>query len=149
MSAVYLYDDACARTFEPFALTRPAGELRAGALLVRDRWAHALGATVAGHITSAHLAGFDEPGAPPVVSAGENRAFANQLPFGSMPALTTGGAPGSSNPARCADVICPATVAPSACAHRSRTSSAPARISPAGRVSANGSNVLAHASSYR
>ena len=70
MSAVYLYDDACARTFEPFALTRPAGEMRAGALLVRDRWAHALGATVAGHITSAHLAGFDEPGAPPVVSAG-------------------------------------------------------------------------------
>ena len=29
MSAVYLYDDARARSFEPFALTRPAGELRA------------------------------------------------------------------------------------------------------------------------
>ena len=70
MSAVYLYDDACARTFEPFALTRPAGEMRAGALLVRDRWAHALGAAVAGHVTSPHLAGFDEPGAPPVVSSG-------------------------------------------------------------------------------
>ena len=27
MSAVYLYDDAHARTFEPFALTRPIGEL--------------------------------------------------------------------------------------------------------------------------
>ena len=27
MSAVYLYDDACARTFEPFALTRPPGEI--------------------------------------------------------------------------------------------------------------------------
>ncbi|MDB4888037.1 MAG: UDP-GlcNAc diphosphorylase/GlcNAc-P N-acetyltransferase, GlmU, bacterial-type, partial [Gemmatimonadetes bacterium] len=39
MSGIYLYDDRTARGFEPFALTRPAGELRAGALLVRDRWA--------------------------------------------------------------------------------------------------------------
>ena len=70
MNAVYLYDDACARTFEPFALTRPAGEMRAGALLVRERWARALGAPVAGHITSPHLAGFDEPGAPPAVTSG-------------------------------------------------------------------------------
>ena len=70
MSVVYLYDDACARTFEPFALTRPAGEMRAGALLVRDRWARALGAPVEGHITSPHLAGFDEPGAPPVITSG-------------------------------------------------------------------------------
>jgi len=35
MSAVFLYDDARARQFEPFALTRPIGETRAGALLVR------------------------------------------------------------------------------------------------------------------
>ena len=70
MSAVYLYDDARARRFEPFALTRPAGELRAGALLVRERWSRALGAPVAGHLTSAHLAGFDEPGAAPVVTGG-------------------------------------------------------------------------------
>lgn len=93
MSAVYLYDDACARTFEPFALTRPAGEMRAGALLVRDRWARALGAPVAGHISSPHLAGFDEPGAPPVISSGV-------LPKGSWlanarfsPALTELGQP--------------------------------------------------------
>jgi UDP-N-acetylglucosamine diphosphorylase / glucose-1-phosphate thymidylyltransferase / UDP-N-acetylgalactosamine diphosphorylase / glucosamine-1-phosphate N-acetyltransferase / galactosamine-1-phosphate N-acetyltransferase len=70
MSAVYLYDDARARRFEPFALTRPAGELRAGALLVRERWSRALGAPVAGHLTSAHLAGFEEPGAAPVVTGG-------------------------------------------------------------------------------
>jgi UDP-N-acetylglucosamine diphosphorylase/glucosamine-1-phosphate N-acetyltransferase len=70
VSAVYLYDDACARTFEPFALTRPVGEMRAGALLVRDRWARALGAPVMGHISSPHLAGFDEPDAPPVISSG-------------------------------------------------------------------------------
>ena len=66
MTAIYLYDDAVARQFQPFALTRPAGELRAGALLVRERWARALGATVAGHVTAAHLAGFDEPDAAPV-----------------------------------------------------------------------------------
>lgn len=67
MSAVYLYDDARARAFQPFALTRPVGELRAGALLVRERWARALGAPVAGHITSPVLAGFAEPGAAPVL----------------------------------------------------------------------------------
>ena len=67
MSGVLLYDDARARAFEPFALTRPAGELRAGALLVRERWERALGENVAGHVTSAHLAGFSEPGAAPVL----------------------------------------------------------------------------------
>jgi len=41
MSGVYLYDDARARRFEPFSLTRPIGELRAGALLVRERWTRA------------------------------------------------------------------------------------------------------------
>jgi UDP-N-acetylglucosamine diphosphorylase/glucosamine-1-phosphate N-acetyltransferase len=70
VSAVYLYDDQCARTFEPFALTRPAGEMRAGALLVRERWERALGEQVAGHVTSPHLAGFEEPGAAPVIASG-------------------------------------------------------------------------------
>ena len=70
MSDIYLYDDACARTFEPFALTRPAGEMRAGALLVRERWERALGARVAGHVSSPHLAQFEEPGAPAVLTSG-------------------------------------------------------------------------------
>jgi UDP-N-acetylglucosamine diphosphorylase/glucosamine-1-phosphate N-acetyltransferase len=71
MSAVYLYDDARARNFEPFALTRPIGETRAGALLLRERWARALGLPVAGHLTSPFLAGFDEPDAAPVVETAE------------------------------------------------------------------------------
>jgi UDP-N-acetylglucosamine diphosphorylase/glucosamine-1-phosphate N-acetyltransferase len=71
MSAVYLYDDTIARGFEPFALTRPAGELRAGALLVRERWARALGVAPTGQISAPHLDGFDEPGAAPVLEAGE------------------------------------------------------------------------------
>ena len=70
MTAIYLYDDQCARTFEPFALTRPAGEMRAGALLVRERWARALDGRVAGHVTSPHLAGFEEPDAAPVIATG-------------------------------------------------------------------------------
>ena len=67
MSAVFLYDDARARGFEPFALTRPIGETRAGALLVRERWSRALGLPVGGHVTSDFLAGFDEAEAAPVV----------------------------------------------------------------------------------
>ena len=67
MSAVYLYDDARARSFQPFALTRPVGELRAGALLVRERWTRALGSDAAGHVTSPVLSGFAEPGAAPVL----------------------------------------------------------------------------------
>ena len=69
MSAVYLYDDAHARTFEPFALTRPIGELRAGALLVRERWARALGADVAGHVGAPILAGFEETRSAPMIGA--------------------------------------------------------------------------------
>jgi UDP-N-acetylglucosamine diphosphorylase/glucosamine-1-phosphate N-acetyltransferase len=88
MSAVYLYDDARARRFEPFALTRPAGELRAGALLVRERWAHALGAPVMGHLTSAHLEGFAESGAAPVVTSGSIPAGAWVANARFLPALT-------------------------------------------------------------
>ena len=68
MSAVYLYDDARARSFQPFALTRPIGELRAGALLVRERWTRALGAAAGGHLSSALLTGFGEQGSAPVVT---------------------------------------------------------------------------------
>jgi UDP-N-acetylglucosamine diphosphorylase/glucosamine-1-phosphate N-acetyltransferase len=71
MSALYLYDDERARSFEPFALTRPTGETRAGALLLRERWILALGLPAAGHVTSPFLAGFDETDAAPVVEAGE------------------------------------------------------------------------------
>ena len=45
MSGIVLYDDARARDFEPFALTRPGGELRAGIALVRHRWERALSAS--------------------------------------------------------------------------------------------------------
>ena len=68
MTEVFLYDDLKARTFEPFALTRPAGEMRAGAELVHERWRTALGATEAFQLSAQHLLGFDEPQGASVIS---------------------------------------------------------------------------------
>lgn len=67
--SLYLYDDAVARAFEPFALTRPVSELRAGSELLRRRWELALGAKAAGSIVAPHLASFTEDGAPPAAAA--------------------------------------------------------------------------------
>ena len=64
MTTIYCYDDARARSFEPFALTRPACELRAGGDVLRRRWEIALGATCAGFVGAGHLASYDEPWAP-------------------------------------------------------------------------------------
>jgi len=61
VSELFLFDDAVARTFEPFALTRPISELRAGALLLRERWERAFQRRAAGAIAASHLADFDEP----------------------------------------------------------------------------------------
>jgi hypothetical protein len=65
MNTLVLYDDEAARGFEPFALTRPVSELRAGTEIVRRRWETALGAEATGFIGAAHLADFDELDAPP------------------------------------------------------------------------------------
>jgi UDP-N-acetylglucosamine diphosphorylase/glucosamine-1-phosphate N-acetyltransferase len=71
VTALYFYDDSRARQFEPFALTRPASELRAGAMTTRRRWERATGLETKGFIGAAHLADFDEAGAPPCISSGE------------------------------------------------------------------------------
>ena len=62
MSALYFYDDVRARQFEPFALTRPVSELRAGTSF----------------ISSPHLANFEEGTAPPAV------APKGEIPAGSV-----------------------------------------------------------------
>ena len=67
---IVLYDDDRARLFEPFATTRPLGEMRAGALLVRERWAHALHDVVTGFVSSDAQRTFAEFDAPPFVDAG-------------------------------------------------------------------------------
>jgi len=68
MKRLYLYDDAKAREFAPFALTRPVSELRAGAELIRLRWERAAAAKAFGFIGASHLADFEEFDSPPAVS---------------------------------------------------------------------------------
>jgi UDP-N-acetylglucosamine diphosphorylase / glucose-1-phosphate thymidylyltransferase / UDP-N-acetylgalactosamine diphosphorylase / glucosamine-1-phosphate N-acetyltransferase / galactosamine-1-phosphate N-acetyltransferase len=70
---LYLYDDEVARAWQPFALTRPIGELLLGAHTFRARAELLFGARCAGHITADHLLGFDEPYAAPVVAHGDIR----------------------------------------------------------------------------
>jgi len=67
---IVLYDDARARAFEPFATSRPLGEVRAGALLGRERWEMAIGASTSAFIGAAHLHRFVEFNAPPAAGAG-------------------------------------------------------------------------------
>ncbi len=65
---LFLYDDAVARRFEPFALTRPGGELRAGMELTRKRWERFAGRAAEAAIAARHLADFEENDAPPVIT---------------------------------------------------------------------------------
>src|SRR3954468_1537255 len=78
MSGLYFFDDALARQFEPFALTRPISELRAGTSLIRKRWERATGLKSAGFLSSAHLQHFEEGTAPPAV------APKTEIPAGSV-----------------------------------------------------------------
>jgi len=74
-----LFDDRAARDWMPFALTRPIGELRFGALTLRERAERVFGLECVGHISAAHLLGYDEPGAPPVLDPGSLRADRDTL----------------------------------------------------------------------
>ena len=67
MKRLYLYDDARARSFQPFALTRPVSELRAGAELIRLRWEKVARTKAYGFVSSPHLENFEEGDAPPAV----------------------------------------------------------------------------------
>jgi len=76
VSALYFYDDVRGRQFEPFALTRPGGELRVGVSLIRRRWERATSLPSAGFISGRHLANFDEGNAPPAA------ALKSEIPAG-------------------------------------------------------------------
>lgn len=69
--SIVLYDDATARLWEPFALTRPAGELLFGALTLRARAERVFGGRCVLHLAAEHLRGFEEEGAPPVGTVAE------------------------------------------------------------------------------
>jgi UDP-N-acetylglucosamine diphosphorylase/glucosamine-1-phosphate N-acetyltransferase len=59
-----------ARRCEPFALSRPLGEVRAGALLIRERWTRVLAAEAVGWCGSGHLKSFSEFDAPAAMTDG-------------------------------------------------------------------------------
>ncbi len=79
MTALYLYDDARARAFEPFASTRPISEMVAGTALIRKRWAAALEPTSIQFIAGVRHTDFDEMGAT---------AASGMIPAGSIVALS-------------------------------------------------------------
>ena len=79
MTSLFLYDDARARAFEPFASTRPVSEMAAGAALIRNRWQSALHASNVCFIAGPRHEAFDESGA---------RAAAGTVPAGSIVALS-------------------------------------------------------------
>jgi UDP-N-acetylglucosamine diphosphorylase/glucosamine-1-phosphate N-acetyltransferase len=54
------YDDAQARRFEPFALTRPVSSLVAGTMPICERWITAFQMSFGGGVFAPHLADFDE-----------------------------------------------------------------------------------------
>lgn len=64
---LFLFDDASAQGWDPFLITRPAGELHFGALLLRERAEAFFRLPCSGHLSKGELFGFVEPGAPPVV----------------------------------------------------------------------------------
>ena len=66
MTRLNLYDDARAKTFEPFVSSRPLAEMRAGALLIRDRWATVAPSSAIEIIAGPNMREFDEPDAAPV-----------------------------------------------------------------------------------
>ena len=99
MSDLVLYDDERARHFEPFSLMRPAGELRAGALLIRERWERVAGRPASAFVGAPHLTDFEEPGAPSstaIIPAGTllvNARFAPDITdvLGDAPSYTARG----------------------------------------------------------
>ena len=60
---LFLFEDAVARGWSPFAETRPVGELRFGAWTLRERAMRAAGVTRADYLGVPGLDGFEEPGA--------------------------------------------------------------------------------------
>ena len=66
--ALYLLDPVPGPPWVPFAGIRPICELRAGAHLVRERWEAFVGGETREILALPHLAGYVEPGVPPVAA---------------------------------------------------------------------------------
>ena len=87
MSSLYLYDDARARGFEPFASSRPISELVSGISTIRERWQFALQGVKATHyLAGQRHADFDE-GSESVAANGMIPAGAIVVNARAVPAL--------------------------------------------------------------
>ena len=76
---LFLVDDEVARGWLPFTLTRPAGEILFGTETLRARAERVLELECEGHLAGAALLGFEEPGAPPCVTADAAGAMGDRL----------------------------------------------------------------------
>ncbi|MFW6192341.1 MAG: putative sugar nucleotidyl transferase, partial [Gemmatimonadota bacterium] len=65
---LFVFDEALTDDWIPFALARPAAEVRFGALLQRERLERFAGRPARGLVTRSWLSSFEEPGAPQVTS---------------------------------------------------------------------------------
>jgi UDP-N-acetylglucosamine diphosphorylase/glucosamine-1-phosphate N-acetyltransferase len=79
MVSLILFDDAVSRRWQPFALTRPGGELRFGAFTTRKRAERVFGARCVAHLGPDHLQGFEEGDAPPVLGYADAPAEGDRL----------------------------------------------------------------------
>jgi UDP-N-acetylglucosamine diphosphorylase/glucosamine-1-phosphate N-acetyltransferase len=83
MTALFLYDDAKARAFEPFATTRPISEMVAGTMSIRERWRLVAPLTDSRFLAGARHELFEEPdahAATGVIPAGSIVALARCVP---------------------------------------------------------------------
>ncbi|TVP72272.1 MAG: hypothetical protein EA352_12770, partial [Gemmatimonadales bacterium] len=64
-----ILEDARARRWVPFSPTRPVSELLFGTVLLRERIEEAAGLPAEAILGAPELAGFSEPGTPPVLQA--------------------------------------------------------------------------------
>ncbi len=86
---LYLFDDARARGWEPFSLTRPGAELVFGALRLWERAARAWGAEYGGHLAAEHLVGFCEDGGPRAIAVPETGPREHRLLVSSRAVVRT------------------------------------------------------------
>src|SRR5829696_5250215 len=77
--SLILFDDAVAARWEPFALTRPGGELVFGTMTLRARAERVFGARCVAHLGADHLQGFEEGDAPPVLACADAPAEGDRL----------------------------------------------------------------------
>ncbi|MDX1578935.1 MAG: putative sugar nucleotidyl transferase [Gemmatimonadota bacterium] len=88
---LFLFDDAIADAWAPFALTRPIGELVFGRWSARERLERAWGGRVRGHVIRPWLARFSEGGAPRAIGA-------DDLPEGPLTLWSSRAVPAASTP---------------------------------------------------